>query len=199
MRYLNSSHGIIVNTLQPNLDVKMFNEEWFIGRLPTDEPQYVRIPVSMRLEGPSPQWNDMDQYNAFPQAPVEQVSPEEEDTDDVEYLYEHIQASRDKLFLIQNAAEQKFARISIWCVSLSSCATQHLYGFASNSQWFFTPSTPTELPLRIDTVGGSPSGMNIPLPQTEYQNSGDVFSDSPRQAQPQQAHIILRQNRPHKL
>jgi hypothetical protein len=54
LRYLNSSHGIIVNPLQPNLDIKMFNEEWFDGRLPTDEPQYVPIPVSMLLEGPSP-------------------------------------------------------------------------------------------------------------------------------------------------
>jgi hypothetical protein len=80
--YLNSSHDIIVNPLQPNLDINMFNEEWFDGRLPTDEPQYVPIPVSMRLEGPSPQWNDMNQYKAFPQAPVEQMPPAEEHMDD---------------------------------------------------------------------------------------------------------------------
>jgi hypothetical protein len=75
LRYLNISHGIIVNPLQPNLDVKMFNKEWLDGRLPTDEPQYVPILVSMRLEGLIPQWNDMDQDNAFPQAPVEQMPP----------------------------------------------------------------------------------------------------------------------------
>jgi hypothetical protein len=108
LRYLNSSHGIIVNPLQPNLDVKMFNEEWFDGRLPTDEPQYIPLPVSMRLEGPSTQWNDMYQDIAFPQAPVEQIPPTEEDTDDAEDLYEQIQASRDKLFFIQYAAEQTF-------------------------------------------------------------------------------------------
>jgi hypothetical protein len=86
----------------------MFNEEWFDGRLPTDEPQYVPIPVSMRLEGPSPQWNDMNQDNAFPQAPVEQMPPAEEHMDDAEDLYEQIQASWDKLFFIQYAAEQTF-------------------------------------------------------------------------------------------
>jgi hypothetical protein len=100
LRYLNSSYGIIVNPLQPNLDVKMFNEEWFDGRLPPDEPQYVPIPVSMQLEAPIPQWNDMDHDNAFPQAPVEQMPPSEENTDDTKDLYEQIQASRDKLFFI---------------------------------------------------------------------------------------------------
>jgi hypothetical protein len=35
----------------------------------------------------------MDQDNTFPQAPVEQIPPAEEDIDDAEDLYEQIQAS----------------------------------------------------------------------------------------------------------
>jgi hypothetical protein len=50
----------------------------------------------------------MDQDNAFPQAPVEQMPRAEEDIDDAEDLYEQIHASRDKLFFIQYAAEQTF-------------------------------------------------------------------------------------------
>jgi hypothetical protein len=108
LRYINNSHGIIVHPLQPNLDITMFNKEWFEGHLPTDEPQYVPIPVSMRLEGPSHQWNNMDQDNALPQVAVEQMATSAEDTDEAEDLYEQIHASRDKFFFISYAAEQTF-------------------------------------------------------------------------------------------
>jgi hypothetical protein len=43
--YLNSSHGIIVNRLKLNLDIKMFNEEWFDGHLLTDEPHVKLLPL----------------------------------------------------------------------------------------------------------------------------------------------------------
>jgi hypothetical protein len=163
LQYLNILHGIIVNPLLPNVDIKMLNKEWFNGRLPTDEPQYVPIPVSMRLEGLSPQ------YNALPQAPVEQMPPAEEDTDDAEDLYEQIQASRDKLFFIQYTAEQTFH--TTWylvCISAKQRNTA--------PSWIRTTYiVPTTLPLRIQTVVGGPSGMNISLPQMEYQNSGERF------------------------
>jgi hypothetical protein len=45
LRYLNSSHGITVNPLQPILYIKMFSEEWFNGSLPADEPQYNPLSV----------------------------------------------------------------------------------------------------------------------------------------------------------
>jgi hypothetical protein len=38
LRYLNDSHGIVNNPLEPKLGLKLFNEQWFNGRLPTYEP-----------------------------------------------------------------------------------------------------------------------------------------------------------------
>jgi hypothetical protein len=40
------------------MGMKLFNEQWFDSRLPTEEPSHEPISVNMRLDGPSPQWNE---------------------------------------------------------------------------------------------------------------------------------------------
>jgi hypothetical protein len=47
LRYLNGSHGIVTNPLEPNLRVKFFNEQWFDRRLPVDEPCHEHVSVNM--------------------------------------------------------------------------------------------------------------------------------------------------------
>jgi hypothetical protein len=147
LRYLHSSHGIIVNPLQPNLDIKMFNEEWFDGRLSTDEPQYVPIPVSMQLEGPRPQWNDKDHDDALPQAPVEQIPPQRKTQTMQKTCMSKFKPVGTSYFSSNTPPNKYFARIGMWCVYLPSSATQHQVGFAPRTPLIFTPSTPMTLPL----------------------------------------------------
>jgi hypothetical protein len=47
LRYLNSSHGIIMQPLQRPLEIKLFYEQWFTGHLPTETPTFK--PVYMHL------------------------------------------------------------------------------------------------------------------------------------------------------
>jgi hypothetical protein len=54
LRYLNGSHGIVTNSLEPSLGVTLFNEQWFDGHLPVDDPSHEHVSVNMRLDGPSP-------------------------------------------------------------------------------------------------------------------------------------------------
>jgi hypothetical protein len=76
----------------------------------------------------------MNQDNLFPQAPVEHMPPAEEHMDDAEDLYEQIQASRDKLFFIQYAAEQTF-RPNWYLVRISAEQRD------TASSWIFTTYT----------------------------------------------------------
>jgi hypothetical protein len=66
-----------------------------------------------------PPVNDMDQDDALPQALVEQIPPAEEETDKAEDLYDQIQASQDKLFFIQYAADHTF-RLNWYVVRISA-------------------------------------------------------------------------------
>jgi hypothetical protein len=38
LRYLNQSQGMLVNPLHKVLDIKLFNDQWFDGTIPTDPP-----------------------------------------------------------------------------------------------------------------------------------------------------------------
>jgi hypothetical protein len=107
LRYLNSSHGIVVNPLQPPLDIKLFNEQWFAGQLPTEDPIYepVSVVLPYELDQPQLQVND-DEANG--------ATIEEEDIEHAhlmetaEELYDAIQGSTDKLFFIRYAAAGTF-------------------------------------------------------------------------------------------
>jgi hypothetical protein len=76
LHYISSLHDILTNPLLPSMGIKMFNEEWLCVQLPTDSPTCQPIPVSVKLEGPSPKWHD-DLHSSATGIPVETFLPTE--------------------------------------------------------------------------------------------------------------------------
>jgi hypothetical protein len=107
LRYLNGSHGIVTNPLEPNLGVTLFNEQWFDGHLPVYEPSNEHVSVEMRLDGPSPQWRDEDDSQDH-DVPIEMAESGQDWNATTEDLYDNITASTDKLFFIGYINEQTF-------------------------------------------------------------------------------------------
>jgi hypothetical protein len=56
LRYSDSSHGIVVKTLQGPLDIKLFNMLWFDEKMPTEYPVFVTLYMSLPCENDQPQW-----------------------------------------------------------------------------------------------------------------------------------------------
>jgi hypothetical protein len=107
LQYLNGSHGIITNPLEPNLGVKLFNEQWFDGYLPAYEKSQRHVSVNMRLDGPSPQWWGEDDSQDH-DVPLEMTEPGQDCNATTEDIYDSITAGMGKLFFIGYINEQTF-------------------------------------------------------------------------------------------
>jgi hypothetical protein len=87
--------------------VKLFNEQWFYGHLPVDEPSHEHVSVNMRMDGPSPQWRDEDDSQDH-DVPIEMAEPGQDWNATTEDIYDSITASRDKFFFSGYINEQTF-------------------------------------------------------------------------------------------
>jgi hypothetical protein len=85
---------IFVNPLQGPVDIKLFNEQWFDGNVPTEYPVFVPVYI------PLPYQYDPPQY----QQAASNVNTEVEENEPLhlmhafEELYHAFRYSRDKLF-----------------------------------------------------------------------------------------------------
>jgi hypothetical protein len=110
----------VTHPLGPNLGMKLFNEQWFDIRLPTEEPIHEPISVNMRLDGPSSQWNENEE-ECIP-FEMEQTNFLEENSGAV-YLWDSINSIIDKLFFIGYVSGQKF-RPRWYLVKVASVQTR---------------------------------------------------------------------------
>jgi hypothetical protein len=107
LRFLNSYHGIVTHPLQPPLDIKLCNEQWFEGHLSMVAPTFIPVSMPLIFEAEPPQWQQQQEEEKESQT---EIMNEDEShlPGTAEELYEAIQVSNDKLFLIRYAAAGTF-------------------------------------------------------------------------------------------